>query len=108
MINAIFVKKSDNIIGFEISGHSGYSDRGTDIYCASVSALVINTINSIEEFTEDDFESFADEEDGILGLNFKSNPSESSRLLVNSLELGLKYISESCEGKYLKIEYKEV
>jgi len=108
MINAIFVKKSNNIIGFEISGHSDYAERGSDIYCASVSALVINTINSIDEFTDDDFEQFSDEEDGIMGLNLKGNPSENSRLLLNSLELGLKSIAKSCDEKYLKIEYKEV
>ena len=32
-----------------ISGHSGYEERGKDIVCASVSSIVITTINAIIE-----------------------------------------------------------
>ena len=31
--------------GFDISGHAEYSESGSDIVCAAVSAIVINTIN---------------------------------------------------------------
>ena len=31
----------------------GYADVGQDIVCAGVSALVINTINSIEQFNRE-------------------------------------------------------
>ena len=40
-----------------MQGHAGYAEPGQDIVCAAVSALVINTINAIEAFTEDDFAS---------------------------------------------------
>ena len=39
--------------GFDMSGHAGYDDIGKDIVCAAVSVLVINTLNSIERFTDD-------------------------------------------------------
>ena len=35
-------------LGFSSLGHAGYADAGLDIVCAGVSALVINTINSID------------------------------------------------------------
>ena len=38
--------------GFDMSGHAGYDDIGKDIVCAAVSVLVINTLNSIERFTD--------------------------------------------------------
>lgn len=42
-----FYNPEDRIEGFCVSGHSGYSDEGSDIICAAVSAavnLVITTI----------------------------------------------------------------
>ena len=36
-----------------ISGHSGYEERGKDIVCASVSSIVITTINAIIEIDND-------------------------------------------------------
>ena len=38
--------------GFDCTGHARYADVGQDIVCAGVSALVINTINSVENLTE--------------------------------------------------------
>ncbi len=37
----------------EISGHAYYDDIGKDIVCASVSSIVITTINAILEIDED-------------------------------------------------------
>ena len=41
-------------VGFQTAGHAGYADAGQDIVCAAASVLVINTMNAIEQFTEDD------------------------------------------------------
>ena len=37
----------ENVI--TISGHANYDDKGKDIVCASVSSIVITTINAIIE-----------------------------------------------------------
>lgn len=45
-----FVKKCGSIVGFDISGHSGYADLGLDIVCAAVSSatyMVANTITDV-------------------------------------------------------------
>ena len=42
--------EDDRITGFSISGHSGYSEAGSDIVCAAITALVTMaeaTINDI-------------------------------------------------------------
>lgn len=39
---------SDDICEVRISGHANYSEQGTDIVCAGVSALAITTINSLD------------------------------------------------------------
>ena len=32
--------EEDRILGFSVSGHSGYSEAGSDIVCAAISAVV--------------------------------------------------------------------
>ena len=42
--------ENDRITGFSVSGHSGYSEAGSDIVCAAVSAVVTMaeaTINDV-------------------------------------------------------------
>ena len=50
MTRCEFFTEEDRITGFTISGHSGYSEAGTDIVCASITAAVTMaeaTINDI-------------------------------------------------------------
>ena len=47
----IKVKVENNKI--EISGHAYFDEAGKDIVCASVSSIVVTTINAIEELTSD-------------------------------------------------------
>ena len=47
----IKVELKDNLI--TIKGHAGYDDKGKDIVCASVSSIVITTINGIIEINPD-------------------------------------------------------
>ena len=50
MTRCEFFTENDRITGFCVSGHSGYSEAGTDIVCAAVSAVVSMaeaTINDI-------------------------------------------------------------
>ena len=44
------------------SDMQGYSEAGSDVVCAAVSVLVINTLNSIERFTSDKISLVSDEE----------------------------------------------
>ena len=56
MITITVKKRNDTYIEFRIKGHAGYAEEGQDIVCAAVSVLIINTVNSLETFTEDKFE----------------------------------------------------
>lgn len=102
MIQVQAVKEGKHYKKFMIEGHADYADEGEDIVCAAVSALVLNTINSIEEFTEDAFT--CDCKDGqIQSWEFTSDVSSSTDLLMDSLMLGLKNIAKSYGEEYLKI-----
>ncbi len=78
------------------------TDHGSKIVCAAVSALVLNTLNSIETFTKEKLEYAFNEEGGFLEFtlpeiqNGKQNPEV--RLLLNSLYLGLTSIKEEYKG----------
>ena len=50
MTRCEFFTENDRITGFSVSGHSGYSEAGTDIVCASITAVVTMaeaTINDV-------------------------------------------------------------
>ena len=40
MITVKLIKNGDRAIGFDVSGHSGYAESGSDIVCAAVSSAV--------------------------------------------------------------------
>ena len=103
MICVEFSGNSDNITGFEVSGHAGYDKYGRDIVCAAVSALATNTANSIEQFTEDDMTVDVDEKTGLLRLTMTSTISDSSKLLLKSFKLGIESIEQAYGSEIVNI-----
>ena len=53
MISITILKDQSHYRGITCIGHAGYEKAGKDIVCSAVSMLVINTINGIDQFTED-------------------------------------------------------
>ena len=50
MTRCEFFTEGERITGFSVSGHSGYSEEGSDIVCAAISACVAmaeTTINDV-------------------------------------------------------------
>jgi uncharacterized protein YsxB (DUF464 family) len=107
MIRVSVFKEDGSYRGFVSDGHAGYARYGEDIVCAAVSMLVINTVNSILEFTDDGIEIESDEERGLISADFKDIPSEKSTLLMDSLVLGLHGVEEEYGKKYIDISVKE-
>ena len=101
----ITVKKNQLGIynGLCVKGHAGYDEYGKDIVCAAVSVLVINTINSIETFTEDVFELNTDEVSGLIEFEVVSDISDETHLLLDSLLLGLQGIEADYGKDYIKL-----
>ena len=48
MINITVKKRKGSYLDFLSKGHAGYAEEGQDIVCAAVSALIITTVNSLE------------------------------------------------------------
>ena len=104
----IYRNQNREVERFTCLGHAGYSEYGTDIVCASISVLVINTINSIETFTSVDYTCEADEETGDIDFRFTDEISSDASLLVESMILGLKEIQNDYGKKFLILDFKEV
>ena len=49
MTRCEFFTEDDRITGFSVSGHSGYSEAGSDIVCAAISAVVTMAEATINE-----------------------------------------------------------
>jgi len=104
MIQAVFYKDSNDCYkGFQLKGHAGFAAYGHDIVCAAVSALTINTVNSIEKFTDDWFDYEAEESKGWIVLRFSEKVSKETTLLLDSLWLGLTEI-EKDNTRYLSVK----
>ncbi|MCR5102315.1 MAG: ribosomal-processing cysteine protease Prp [Butyrivibrio sp.] len=109
MTNIVILKNSkDQYKGFKMNGHAGFADYGKDIVCSALSVLSINTINSIDQFTDDMIEVDQDSDSGELKMFFLNEPSANSVLLMKSFELGITSIYKQYGKKFLNIKFEEV
>ena len=106
----ITITKSKNGEYKEVTckGHAGFAEAGYDIVCSAVSILVINTINSIDKFTDCQMEVMSEDKSGLIKCHFIVSPDASGRLLLDSMVLGLQSVAEQYGKKYLKLKFKEV
>ncbi|MGN0203177.1 MAG: ribosomal-processing cysteine protease Prp [Coprococcus sp.] len=108
MINVtVYKDKNDHYRGFQCDGHAEYAEPGEDIVCSAVSVLVINTVNAIEQFTEDAFSVGADKESGLIDVDFPDTLSHDAALLVDTMIMGLQSIEET-HGEFIHLEIEEV
>ena len=67
-----------------IKGHSGYSEYGSDIVCASVSSMAIITINAILKYNDKSLK--YKEADGLLEIEILVHDNIIDLLIDNLLE----------------------
>ncbi len=89
-------------------GHAGFAKSGSDIVCASVSVLVINTINTLKELAGESFETIVNEEDGFIRCDFTNPLQERSVFLLDAMVFGLENIQKEYGRKYIQVKFEEV
>ena len=83
MIQITIYKKPENQYkGFQVIGHADSVEEGADLVCCSVSVLTINLVNSLDMFTDDEFEVTEQEELGLVQVTFKNPLSDKALLLM--------------------------
>ena len=118
MIRVIITRQDGVYKSFICSGHAEYASskgiRGLlrpqgDVVCAGVSAIVINTVNCLQDLLHEDIGCDYDEEEGgLLTCVFRSVPTKEASLLIDSMIHGLKWIRKEYGERYLTFEIKEV
>ena len=105
----IYQNDQNECVGFQTEGHAGYSDEGQDIVCAAASVLMINTMNALELYAEDEFLAEADEESGIIIYRLKNRPSGEADLLFKTMILGLTDMADDENyAEYIDLTFEEV
>ncbi|MFR8329459.1 MAG: ribosomal-processing cysteine protease Prp [Clostridium fessum] len=80
-----------------------------DIICAAVSVLAVNMANSVETvYRRSVSRAVLMKRAGQFTFPFTGTVSAESKLLMDSLILGLTDIAESYGDKYIKIRFREV
>ena len=100
-------RKNGNIIGYKASGHSGYSEQGSDIICSAISTSLQMTLIGIQEILKlkVDFKI----NDGFLDVDLK-NISQSkltqTNILTEAMAIFLKELTKQYP-KYIRLVEKE-
>ncbi len=107
----IYRNKNKNIYRFVLNGHAGFAKFGSDIVCSAVSFLVINTINSIEKFTNEKI-NYSVANGGYIDCvipSIKDNIyNHDINLLLETMLFGLKNLKLEYKNYILIKEIKEV
>ena len=118
MVKVMITKQKGAYKSFICSGHAEYASAGGvarllrpqgDVVCAGVSAIVINTVNCLQDLLNEDVGcDYDSEEGGLLTCVFRNDPSYEASLLIDSMIHGLEWIQKEYGERYLRIETKEV
>ena len=112
MTNVQIYKQNDNIIGFNVSGHSGYSEAGSDIVCSAISSLAQSVCVGLENVLNLKPIIKIDEKNAYLScfLNKTLNEKQFSdaQILLKTFEksVQLLLIGDKKLKKYVKLEVK--
>lgn len=89
---------------FEISGHSGYAEEGSDIVCSAVSAMSQLVINTITEVYGEKSTVYSTEAGSAPHISFKLlHPTPSSLGLIQGFKLQLEEF-QSLYPEFLNIQ----
>ena len=100
-------RKNGNIIGYKASGHSGYSEQGSDIICSAISTSLQMTLIGIQEVLKlkVDFKI----NDGFLDVDLKNISQDKltqTNMLTEAMAIFLKELTKQYP-KYIRLVEKE-
>ena len=113
-MTTVIIRKTstDAYESFTCIGHAEYAKffwaGQKDVVCSAISAIVINTINSLEELTFAKMDVTTNAKTGFIQCKFLHPLNEQQILLMNSMVLGLQKIQEEYTTKYLEVRFEEV
>lgn len=101
--------KDGHTVGFEVSGHTGYAEEGSDIVCSAISALTQTAVIGLTELVG--LNPALDIRPGgmycMLEQDTIGTDLEKAELILNTMAMGLGSIAETY-GDYIRIDEREV
>jgi len=115
MISIIIERIGNDVRALYMSGHSGYSEQGTDIICSSASTLFYTAANALEELcslkAEDIITVNEDKGDGNVNAVIKvpeltGDAKVKAQTIMETIEVGFKCLEMSVntdEDQYIEL-----
>lgn len=101
MTTAKFLFSDEVVISFELSGHSGAGEEGTDIVCSAISSAVYMAANTIIEIMKLKPETVV--RDGYLKVKLSLDDARKSKVITDGLYLHLSELQSQYPNN-LKLE----
>ena len=101
MTTAKFLFSDETVISFELSGHSGAGEEGTDIVCSAISSAVYIAANTIIEIMKLNPETVV--RDGYLKVQMNLEDARKSKVITDGLYLHLSELQSQYPNN-LKLE----
>ncbi len=101
MTTAKFLFSDETVISFELSGHSGAGEEGTDIVCSAISSAVYMAANTIIEIMKLEPETVV--RDGYLKVKMTLEDARKSKVITDGLYLHLSELQSQYPNN-LKLE----
>lgn len=98
-------------VALRATGHAEFSDHGTDIVCAGVSALVQALIYGFKEVLRArGFRCLIDENEAVMLLDWRDSPSGAGDAIAETIIGSLKEISRAYPGhvRFLEVQADEL
>ena len=95
MITVSFYVKKETV-GFELSGHSGYAEEGSDIVCAAVSSCAYMTANTLTEILGLNPE--IEVSDGYMKLILSDSDALKAQNIMNGFRLHINALADEYPG----------
>ena len=110
MIKITFYKNKNFLIGFEISGHSGYAEEGKDIVCSAVSSMAQMAVVGLIQVQNLKLNVKKNVKEGYLLCKFSKNIKENEMLkaqdMLETLKISLDDVVQDYK-KFIKMEVKD-
>ncbi len=105
-----FFKKENFLIGFEISGHTGYAEAGNDIVCSATSSMAQMCVLGLERVLKIKLNVKKNEKIGYLLCRLSKNATEyeinKSQDWLETLKISLEDVAKDYK-KYIKMEVED-
>lgn len=79
--------KDRSLRGYNLIGHAGLANEGSDILCAALSAMAVNTGNSIEKLTDTKVGIVVNKSEPLVDVRTKGTVDEKAATLLKAMEM---------------------